>query len=246
MLMSQAGDDTPDDEPSSASSARGRTGNRHQDPLREAQRPAAAPVVKAVNDMFAEKYGDLADIATAPLADTLNPPVRLADTHRTGLVRERALRGWSSVVERHPCVAGGTFSPTARRPAILEAHVSQSIRSLPAARPARRSADTAHRDRSLRRVLAEWRSLAGSYLAAQAHGEPDQFDLFEALRGIENVGRLRHRSTWRQFQPVLDRLLRQAPHECDWAIASSECATCRRMVRDLPSVANLLTGIAPG
>jgi hypothetical protein len=123
--------------------------------------------------------------------------------------------------------------------------VSQSIRILPAIAPADPAADAAHRDRDLRRLLAVWRSLAVRFVAAQAHGGADEVELCDALTGVEEALRLRHREVWRQVQPVLQILLLEAEHAGDRSTAPGDCLTCRRVVDGLPSIAQLLTGETP-
>ncbi|SNR85918.1 hypothetical protein [Blastococcus mobilis] len=123
--------------------------------------------------------------------------------------------------------------------------MSQSIRFLPAVAPAEHAADAAHRDRDLRRLLAVWRSLAVRFITAQAHGGADEVELCDALTGVEEALRHRHRKVWRQVQPVLQLLLLEAEHAGDQSTAPSDCLNCRRAVDGLPSITQLLMGEAP-
>lgn len=121
--------------------------------------------------------------------------------------------------------------------------MSQSIRPALALVPAQRTADAAHRDRDLRRLLASWRQLAARLICVQAHGGDDELELIDVITALEDALRARHARAWRAMQAELQLVLVQAEaeHTGDSTTPVAACLPCRRLAAGLPiSVAQLV------
>ena len=108
--------------------------------------------------------------------------------------------------------------------------------------PHQRTADAAHRERDLHRLLAIWRALGARYIAAQAHGGSDEVELADALAAIEDALQSRHPAVSQAIQADLHVALVEAEHIGDPLTPRDDCLVCRRIAGGLPiSIRNLLT-----
>lgn len=107
--------------------------------------------------------------------------------------------------------------------------------------PRQRTADAAHRDRDLRRLLAIWRALGARYIAAQAHGGDDEVELADSLTAIEDALQSRHPAVSQAIQADLHVALIEAEHLGEASTPRDDCLSCRRITGGLPiSIGHLL------
>ena len=107
--------------------------------------------------------------------------------------------------------------------------------------PHQRTADAAHRERDLHRLLAIWRALGARYIAAQAHGGSDEVELADAMAAIEDALQGRHPAISQAIQADMHTALVEAEHIGEPLTPRDDCLVCRRITGGLPiSIGHLL------